>query len=66
VTLPVSFAEFDEDMFPFRVVWFRGDEQVHEATVSGPGALVIPALGDITHTRIEFADGTIIEGAPPA
>jgi hypothetical protein len=65
MTLPYSFAEFTEDQFPFNVTLYRGDQPVWDVEVSGPGALEIPALGEITRCVIRLADGTTFDGGPP-
>ena len=63
--LPVTFAEFDEDDFPIHITWHRGEQVIHGAEISGPGALVVPALGDISHCVVRFNDGTVVDTSKP-
>lgn len=45
---PVTFRELPEESFPFTVEFFTADGTVvHTVTVTGPGALRVPALGKI-------------------
>jgi hypothetical protein len=63
--IPYTVAEFTPEMFPVRITWFRGDEIAHRVDVPGPGAVPVPALGEITRCIIECGDGTVCDTADP-
>lgn len=63
---PFTAVDLPPEMFPFTVRMFRGDEQVYEVDVSGPGALQIPALGGITRVLATFANGEAVDHYPTA
>ena len=56
--LPAKFLELPEDFFPLTVEFYQADgETVHCIEIDGPGAMVVPPLGDGLFVRIKCANG---------
>lgn len=69
-----AFADVKPSRFPFTVYAFRASslldvEPVWKATVTGPGALAVPALHDLVgepvRIVVHYADGSIERDEPP-
>jgi len=59
----VNMYDLPKKKFPFVVRLYRdkNEEPTWECEVSGAGAITVPALGNITFCKIEYADGTTEE-----